>query len=106
MGEFLSEHGLKVIGINPGLTGQVLFDQPVYAKLADIPHAVDMIDIFRNSETAGDVVDEALELQRLPKLIWMQLGVVNEAAAERAQEAGVVVIMDKCPKIEMMKFDL
>ncbi|MES2906754.1 MAG: CoA-binding protein [Pseudomonadota bacterium] len=103
VGQFLAENGYDVFAINPGLAGQELFGNEVYASLADLPFPVDMVDIFRNSEAAGNVVDEALQLEELPKAIWMQLGVINKAAAEKAETAGIIVVMDRCPKIELSK---
>jgi hypothetical protein len=96
---WLLSRGYRVSAINPGLSGTLL-DAPVYPRLADVPEAIDMVDIFRNSEAAGAVVDEALALPQKPRVIWMQLGVINEAAAARAEAAGVTVIMDRCPVIE------
>ena len=97
---YLVVHGYRVFPINPGLAGGSLQGLPVYARLADIPEPIDMVDIFRNSEAAGAVVDEALALVPLPRVIWMQLTVRNDAAAERAEAAGLHVIMNRCPKIE------
>ena len=71
-----------------------------YARLAEVPRPIDMVEIFRNSEAAGPITDEALALDPLPKVIWMQLGVRNDAAAERAEARGVTVVMNRCPKIE------
>jgi uncharacterized protein len=93
---FLLEKGFIVIPVNP-IGGEIL-GQKVYAKLADIPHKIDVVDIFRNSDAALDVVREAIPLA--PKLIWMQIGVINEAAKALAECHGIAVIMDKCPKIE------
>lgn len=98
--KYLQERGYRMIGVNPGLAGQTISGAPVYARLADIPEPIDMVDIFRNSEAAGGVVDEALALAALPKVIWMQLTVRNDAAAARAEAKGVTVIMNRCPKIE------
>ncbi|WOJ88973.1 CoA-binding protein [Methylocapsa polymorpha] len=97
---FLLAHGYRVIGVNPGLAGNSVHGAPFVASLADIHEPIDMVDIFRNSEAAGAVVDEALALKPLPKAIWMQLDVRNDAAAARAQAKGVKVVMDRCPKIE------
>ncbi len=99
--DFLLRHGYRAVGINPGLAGQMIHGAPVYGRLADVPFPIDMVDVFRNSEAAGDVVDEALALSPLPKVIWMQLGVVNEAAAAKARARGLDVVMDHCPKIEI-----
>jgi len=98
--KYLSGRGYKVFPVNPGLAGGEIAGLPVYANLGDIPEPIDMIDIFRNSEAAGAVVDEALALVPLPRTIWMQLGVRNGAAAERAEAQGVRVVMNRCPKIE------
>jgi uncharacterized protein len=101
--KYLIDKGYTVIPVNPGLAGQNLLGQPVYASLADIPGPVDMVDIFRNSDAAGAIVDEALALPQKPGVIWMQLQVRNDAAAERAEAAGVRVVMNRCPKIEYGK---
>jgi predicted CoA-binding protein len=99
--QHLLRKGYDVVPVNPGLAGSSLLGQTVYGSLKDIPHPVDMIDIFRNSEAAGEVADEALTLATLPKVIWMQLGVRHDAAAARAEAKGVKVVMDRCPKIEL-----
>ena len=98
--KYLSERGFTMLPINPGLAGGAILGLPVYARLADAPGPIDMVDIFRNSEAAGAVVDEALALDPLPRVIWMQLGVRNDAAAARAEAKGVQVVMNRCPKIE------
>jgi predicted CoA-binding protein len=98
--KYMLERGYTVIPINPGKAGGEMLGQRVYARLADVPFALDMVDIFRNSEAAGAVVDEALALAPLPKVIWMQLTVRNDAAAARAEAAGLTVVMNRCPKIE------
>ena len=98
--KYLKERGYQMFAINPGLAGQTILDVPVYAALKDLPQAVDMVEIFRNSEAAGPLTDEALALSPLPKVIWMQLSVRNDAAALRAEAKGVEVIMNRCPKIE------
>jgi predicted CoA-binding protein len=97
---YLLAKGYRVFPINPGLAGKTIAGQPVFARLADVPEPIDMVDIFRNSEAAGAVVDEALALAPTPKVIWMQLTVRNDAAAERAEAAGLRVVMNRCPKIE------
>jgi predicted CoA-binding protein len=98
--KYLLDRGYDVVPVNPGLAGQELFGRPVYGALKEIPGALDMVEIFRNSEAAGPLVDEALALTPLPKVIWMQLGVRNDAAAAKAEAAGITVIMNRCPKIE------
>lgn len=103
---FLLRHGYWVVGINPGLAGQTIHGAPVYARLADVPFAIDMVDIFRNSDAAGGVVDEALALSPLPKVIWMQLDVINVPAGEKARARGVEMVMDRCPKIEIARLGL
>ncbi|RDI59810.1 hypothetical protein DES45_10365 [Microvirga subterranea] len=98
--KYLLDRGYDVIPINPGLAGGELLGKKVYGRLSDIPHPVDMVEIFRNSEAAGPITDEALALDPLPKVIWMQLSVRNDAAAEKAEAKGLQVVMDRCPKIE------
>lgn len=98
--KYLLERGYRMIPVNPGQAGKELLGQKVYARLADIPEPVDMVDIFRASEHAGAVVDEALALSRRPQVIWMQLGVRNDDAAAKAEAAGLKVVMNRCPKIE------
>ena len=98
--KYLIARGYRVFPINPGLAGKEILGQRVYASLADLPEPVDMVDVFRNSEAAGKVVDEALALPVPPKTIWMQLSVRNDAAAERAEAKGLQVVMNRCPKIE------
>ncbi len=92
--------GIGVFPVNPGLAGGEILGQPVFAALADLPGGVDLVDVFRNSDAAGGVVDDALALSPLPRIVWMQLGVRDDAAAARAEAAGLVVIMDRCPVIE------
>jgi hypothetical protein len=98
--KYLSERGYTIHPVNPGLAGQEILGLPVYGKLADVPWPLDMVEIFRNSEAAGPIVDEALALDPLPRVIWMQLSVRNDEAAARAEAKGVTVIMNRCPKIE------
>jgi predicted CoA-binding protein len=105
---YLKLKGYKVIPVSPAYAGQTAFGEKVLPSLADIPESagsVDMVDIFRRSEQAGGVVDEALEAlgHRGLKVIWMQIGVIDWDAAARAEARGVTVIMDRCPKIEYQR---
>ncbi len=92
----LMRKGHTVIPVNPN-AGEIL-GQPCYASLHDIPGPIDMVDIFRRADQAGAVVDEAIAVAA--KIVWLQLGVIDEAAARRAQQAGLTVVMDRCPAIE------
>lgn len=98
--KYLLERGYRMIPVNPGLAGGELLGQKVYAKLADIPGPVDMVDIFRASPYALGIVEEALKLQPPPRVVWMQLGIRNDAAAALAEANGIKVVMNRCPKIE------
>ena len=98
--KYLLGRGYRMIGINPGLAGGSILGAPVFARLADVGEPIDMAEIFRNSQAAGPIVDEALALDPLPKVIWMQLTVRNDEAAARAEARGITVIMNRCPKIE------
>lgn len=100
--KYLLDKSFIVRPINPGLAGKEILGQKVYASLREVPAPVDMVDIFRASDAAPTIVREALaEKNRLGiKTIWMQLGVINEEAAKLAREAGLTVVMDRCPKIE------
>ncbi|EAR50840.1 CoA-binding domain protein [Oceanicola granulosus HTCC2516] len=97
---FLRDVGYRVIPVNPGLAGQSFLGEEVRAGLSDIDEAVDMIDIFRRPEAVAGVVDEALAMTPLPKVIWMQLGITEPQAAARAEAAGLTVIQDRCPKMD------
>ncbi|GJE61394.1 CoA-binding protein [Methylobacterium trifolii] len=98
--KYLLARGFAVTPVNPGLAGQELLGRTVASSLKGLPEPVDMVEIFRNSSAAGPLVDEALALATPPKVIWMQLGVRDDAAAARAEAQGVTVIMNRCPKIE------
>jgi predicted CoA-binding protein len=105
---YLSLKGFRVIPVNPGLAGQGLLGETVYPDLASLPPTlgeIHMVDIFRRSEQAGQVVDDALAhlIDRGLRTIWMQIGVINEAAAARAGAAGMTVVMNRCPKIEFQR---
>lgn len=97
---FLIEKGFKVYPVNPVLAGQKILNQKVHASLKEIPEKVDMVDIFRNSKAAGETCDEVLSLpeDKKPGLVWMQIGVINEAAAKKLIENNITVVMDECPK--------
>lgn len=100
--KYLQQKGYRVIPVNPRAAGEEILGETVYASLKDVPAPFDMVDIFRNAEAAGTITDEAIALaaDKGIKTIWMQLGVVNAEAAERARAAGLEVVMDRCPKIE------
>jgi predicted CoA-binding protein len=98
--KYLLERGYRMIPINPGLAGGELLGQKVYARLADVSEPVDMVDIFRAAPYAVGIVEEALKMQSRPRVVWMQLGVRNDAAAALAEDNGLKVVMNRCPKIE------
>jgi predicted CoA-binding protein len=98
--KYLLERGYRMIPVNPGQEGKEILGQKVYARLSDIPEPIDMVDIFRASQHALPVVEEALKLTQKPQVIWMQLGVRNDEAAAKAEAAGMKVVMNRCPKIE------
>jgi predicted CoA-binding protein len=98
--KYLLERGYRMLPVNPGQAGKDILGQRVYAKLSEIPDPVDMVDIFRASQYASAVVDEALTMTPRPAVIWMQLGVRDDEAAARAEAAGIKVVMNRCPKIE------
>lgn len=101
---YLQEQGYKVIPVNPSMEGEQLLGEEVYPSLAAIDQAIDMVDIFRNSEAALLVTQAALAIK--PKVIWMQNGVINHEAKSIAIEAGIKVVMDRCPKIEIPRLHM
>jgi uncharacterized protein len=98
--KYLRERGYRMIPVNPGQAGKDILGQKVYAKLSEIPEPVDMVDIFRASQYAPAVVDEALTMTPRPQVVWMQLGVRSDEAAAKAEAVGMKVVMNRCPKIE------
>ena len=96
--KYLQDKGYRVIPVNPGAVGQEILGEKVYTSLREIPDKVDMVDMFRASEFAPPIADDAIAIGA--KVLWMQLGVRNDAAAETAEKAGLTVVMNRCPKIE------
>ena len=100
--KYLQEKGYRVIPVNTRVAGSEILGERVYASLAEVPERIDMVDVFRSSKDAGPIVDEAIAAaaDKGIKVVWMQLGVRDDAAAKRAEAAGLQVVMDRCPKIE------
>jgi uncharacterized protein len=98
--KYLTERGYRIFPINPGRGGQQIGGKQAYARLADVPEKIDMVDVFRSSESVPPILDEALALLQRPDVFWMQQGIRNDAAAAKAEAAGMKVVMDRCPKIE------
>jgi predicted CoA-binding protein len=101
---YLQRRGYRTIPVNPNAVGSPINGQTVYRRLADIPEPIDMVDVFRRTEAAGAVVDEAIAVGA--KVIWMQLGVCDDAAAARAEARGLKVVMNRCPAIEIPRLGL
>ena len=102
--KFLQDQGYRVIPVNPRITGEHVHGEFVWRELAQIGDPIDLVDIFRNSDDAAAAVDEAIAIGA--KAVWMQLGVINQAAAAKAEAAGLKVVMDHCPKIEFARLGL
>jgi len=98
---YLKEHGYRIIPVNPG--HEEILGEKCYPSLLDIPHEIDIVDIFRKPELVEEIIDQAIE--KGTKVVWMQLGVVNPTAAEKALKAGLQVVMDRCMKIELSKLN-
>jgi predicted CoA-binding protein len=100
--KYLQTKGYRVVPVNPSAAGQTILGETCYASLNEVPGQIDMVDVFRDAEAAGAVVDEAIALMgdKGIRVVWMQLGIRNDAAAARGAAAGLTVIMDRCPKIE------
>jgi len=96
--KYLQAKGFRIVPVNPKEAGTTILGEKVYASLAEIPHPVDMVEIFRSAAEAGPITDEAVRLGA--KVVWMQIGVRNDDACKRAEDAGLTVVMNRCPKIE------
>ena len=101
---YLQRQGYRAIPVNPFATGDTILGERCYARLADVPEPIDMVDIFRRSDVAGAAVDDAIAVGA--KAVWLQLGVIDEAAAARAEASGLKVVMDRCPAIEIPRLGL
>jgi hypothetical protein len=99
--KYLQDHGYRVIPVNPQIAGEHVHGEFVWTELAQIGVPIDIVDIFRRPEAAGDAVDQAIFIGA--KAVWMQIGVINQEAAARAEDAGLKVVMDRCPKIEIAR---
>ena len=102
--KFLQDHGYRVIPVNPQITGEHVHGEFVWRELSQIGVPIDIVDIFRRPQAAGEAVDQAIAVGA--KAVWMQIGVVNEEAAARAEAAGLQVVMDRCPKIDIPRLRL
>ena len=102
--KFLQEQGYRVIPVNPQITGEHIHGEYVWRELAQIGEPIDIVDIFRRPQAAGEAVDAAIAIGA--KAVWMQIGVINEEASLRAEAAGLKVVMDRCPKIEIPRLNI
>ncbi|MCE2390453.1 MAG: CoA-binding protein [Proteobacteria bacterium] len=101
---YLQHRGYRVIPVNPSCAGARILGETVYANLDEVPEPIDLVDVFRNSDAAGEAVDQAIAVGA--GAVWLQLGVIDEPAAERARSAGLEVVMDRCPAIEIPRLGL
>ena len=101
---FLQKQGYRVIPVNPGRLGQEILGEAVRGSLLEIEEPIDMVDVFRNPEAAGEAVDQAIEAGA--KAVWLQIGVINQAAAERVLKAGLQLVMNRCPMIEIPRLGI
>ena len=99
---YMQAEGYDIVPINPRYAGQTILGQPVYASLSEVPRPVEIVDVFRKAEDVPPIAEEAIRIGA--KVLWLQLGIVNEEAARRAREAGLEVVMDRCVKIEHARF--
>ena len=106
MPEYLFDAGYRVIGVNPRLAGEVLFSQPVRATLAEIGEPIDLVDVFRRAEDIPAHVPDILAMRPLPKVVWFQLGIRNDAAARQLEAAGITVIQDRCTLADHQRMGL
>ncbi len=102
--KFLQDHGYRVIPVNPQITGEHVHGEYVWRELSQIGEPIDIVDIFRMPAAAGEAVDQAIAVGA--RAVWLQIGVINEEAAARAEAAGLKVVMDRCPKIEIPRLGL
>ena len=102
--KFLQDQGYRVLPVNPQITGEHIHGEYVWRELAQIGEPIDIVDIFRRPEAAGEAVDQAIAVGA--KAVWMQIGVINPEAAERAEAAGLKVVMDRCPKVEIPRLGI
>jgi uncharacterized protein len=104
--DYLHEEGYRILGVNPKLAGQTMFDNPVRATLAELTEPVDLVDVFRRSEQVGDHVEDILAMKPRPRVVWMQLGIKNEDAAKVLEAAGITVVQNRCTLADHQRLGL